>query len=122
VIFMAKEAKDKKALTKDRLVGMQVIDGEGNGIGTVQDIAFTVGKIGMTLILETKKGETREILWEDIQAAGEYVILKPQSSHTQSMLQQPQDGQRPVCQICGEPLTFVNEYQRWYCYKDKKYA
>ena len=119
---MSTEAKDKKSLTKDRLVGMQVIDGEGNGIGTVKDIAFTVGKIGMTLIIETKKGETQEILWEDIQAAGEYVILKPQSSHAQSMLQQPQGGQIPVCQICGEPLTYVKEYQRWYCYKDKKYA
>ena len=63
---MSRQDRDKKAMTKDRLIGMQVIDSEGNDAGTVQDIAFTVGKVGMTLILETKKGETREIAWEDI--------------------------------------------------------
>ena len=45
-------SKDKKAMTKDRLIGMQVYDSEGNAAGTVQDIAFTVGKMGMTLIIE----------------------------------------------------------------------
>jgi sporulation protein YlmC with PRC-barrel domain len=72
---MSKE-KEKKAMTKDRLIGMKVIDSEGNDAGTVQDIAFTVGKMGMTLIVETKKGETKEVPWEEIQAAGDYVLLK----------------------------------------------
>ena len=124
---MSKLEKEKKAMTKDRLIGMQVIDSEGNDAGTVQDIAFTVGKVGMTLILKTKKGETKEIAWEDIQAAGDYVVLKPsagqaQSSKAQPMGVQPQQGQIPTCSICGGPLTYIPQYQRWYCYKDKKYA
>jgi sporulation protein YlmC with PRC-barrel domain len=113
---MARPEKEKKAMTKDRLMGMQVIDSEGNGAGIVQDIAFTVGKVGMTLIVETKKGETKEILWEDIQAAGDFVILKPQTVTTQSF------GAQPVCPTCGGPLTYIQQYQRWYCYKDKKYV
>ncbi len=26
-----------------------------------------------------------------------------------------------TCPTCGEPLTYIQEYNRWYCYKDKKY-
>ena len=124
---MSKQDKDKKAMTKDRLIGMHVIDSEGNEAGTVQDIAFTVGKVGMTLILETKKGDTKEIAWEDIQAAGDYVILRSMASQsqfspTQPTIQQPQQTQTPTCPTCGGPLTYIQQYQRWYCYKDKKYV
>ncbi|MGD0028459.1 MAG: PRC-barrel domain-containing protein [Candidatus Bathyarchaeia archaeon] len=121
---MSRPEKEKKAMTKDRLIGMQVIDSEGNGSGTVQDIAFTVGKVGMTLIVESKKGETREIPWEDIQAAGDFVILKPQTGQTLSFGTQPvgQQPQTPICPTCGGPLTYIQQYQRWYCYKDKKYV
>jgi len=114
-------------MTKDRLIGMQVIDGDGNDAGTVQDIAFTVGKMGMTLIVETKKGETREVPWEEIQAAGDYVLLKtratqPQTFGSQPTTQQAQQSQTPICPTCGGPLTYIAQYQRWYCYKDKKYV
>ncbi|HVO36562.1 MAG TPA: PRC-barrel domain-containing protein [Candidatus Acidoferrum sp.] len=124
---MSRQDRDKKAMTKDRLIGMRVIDSQGNEVGTVQDIAFTVGKVGMTLILETKKGETKEIAWEDIQAAGDFVILKSTTSQTQSFgtqptMQQPQQAQTPTCPTCGGPLTYIQQYQRWYCYKDKKYV
>jgi len=130
-IEMSKE-KDKRAMTKDRLIGMQVIDSDGNDTGTVQDIAFTVGKMGMTLIVETKKGETREVPWEEIQAAGDYILLKTRTTQPQTVQpltfgpqttsQQPQQSQTPVCPTCGGPLTYIAQYQRWYCYKDKKYV
>jgi sporulation protein YlmC with PRC-barrel domain len=123
---MSKE-KEKKAMTKDRLIGMQVIDNDGNATGTVRDIAFTVGKVGMTLIVETKKGESREIPWEEIQAAGDYVLLKPPTGQSQTYgpqptIQQTQQSQTPICPTCGGPLTYIPQYQRWYCYKDKKYV
>ena len=34
-------------MTKDRLIGMKVIDADGNSAGTIKDIAFTVGKMGI---------------------------------------------------------------------------
>jgi sporulation protein YlmC with PRC-barrel domain len=124
---MARQEKERKAMTKDRLIGMQVIDSEGNDAGTVRDIAFTVGKVGMTLIVESKKGETKEIPWEEIQAAGDFVVLKAptgqtQSFGTQTVGGQPQQTQTPTCPTCGGPLTYIQQYQRWYCYKDKKYV
>jgi predicted RNA-binding Zn-ribbon protein involved in translation (DUF1610 family) len=27
-----------------------------------------------------------------------------------------------ACPTCGEALTYIQQYKRWYCYKDKKYA
>lgn len=121
----------EKALTKDRLIGMQVIDSDGNVAGTVADIAFTVGKVGMTLIIETKKGESREIAWEEIQAAGDYVLLKPSAAQPQALapqpmgpqpVAQPQQAQQPVCPTCKGPLSYIQQYQRWYCYRCQKYA
>jgi len=122
-------------MTKDRLIGMQVYDSEGNLAGTVQDIAFTVGKVGMTLIIDNKKGDATEIAWEDIQAAGDIVVLKPKGDQPQSAASAAQpmmststapvqaaQGQSPVCPKCGGLLTYIPQYQRWYCYKDKKYV
>lgn len=121
-----KMSKQEKALTKDRLIGMQVIDSEGNGAGTIKDIAFTVGKVGMTLIVETEKGQDKEVPWEQIQAAGDYVLLKPSATQTfgPQTVAQPQQAQtqQPICPTCGGPLTYIQQYQRWYCYKDKKYV
>jgi sporulation protein YlmC with PRC-barrel domain len=116
---------------------MQVYDSEGNQVGTVQDIAFTVGKMGMTLIVETKKGDTKETAWEDIQAAGDIVVLKPKGGASSGIsapvdMQQPMtqqaaqpgqaQSQTPTCPKCGGPLTYITQYQRWYCYRDKKYV
>jgi len=123
---------EKKALTKDRLIGMQVIDSDGNNVGTVTDIAFTIGKVGQTIIVQTKKGDSKEVNWDEIQAAGDFILLKPSASQPQTSAfqpsmqqpatQQPQQAQTPTCPTCGGPLTYIPQYQRWYCYKDKKYV
>lgn len=34
----------------------------------------------------------------------------------------PPDFIPPTCPICGGPLSYIEQYQRWYCYRDKKYA
>lgn len=107
---MAKQPKEK-GITKDRLVGMKVIDGNGCLIGTVKDIGFTVGKAGISLSMEDKDGELKDIAWEEIQAAGDFVILKPQ---TQVASQ--------TCPTCKGPLNYIQQYQRWYCYACKKYV
>jgi hypothetical protein len=28
----------------------------------------------------------------------------------------------PACPTCGQPLTYVQQYQRWYCDKEQKYV
>ncbi len=114
-------------MTKDRLIGMTVINSEGNSIGTVKDIGFQVGKTGISLSVEDKNGDIRDIAWDNIQGAGDFVVLKPaatQPSFTaQPAVQTAQPAaQTPVCPTCGGPLTYIQQYQRWYCYKDQKYV
>ena len=121
-------SKQEKASTKDRLIGMQVIDSEGNNAGAIKDIAFTVGKMDMTLIVHTEGGQEVEVPWEQIQAAGDYVLLKPMSGQTLTFGRQPTSqpqqvqSQQPVCPTCKGPLSYIQQYQRWYCYKEQKYV
>ena len=121
--------KQSKALTKDTMANMEVIDSEGNKVGNVEDISFTVGNLTVTLILKAKTGESRYIPWEDIQAVGDYVVLRPPGGQLQPFAGQtsqaivPLDqSQGQLCPTCGGPLTYIPEYQAWYCYKEQKYA
>jgi sporulation protein YlmC with PRC-barrel domain len=128
--------KTDKPLTRDALVSMQVIDAKGRLLGKVKDVAFAVGKTGIALTVENDNGETQNIAWEEVQAAADFIILKPvaQSAYQQSTyqpVQQPvqtvaqpaqQQAVQPICPTCHRPLTWIPQYQRWYCYNDKKYV
>jgi sporulation protein YlmC with PRC-barrel domain len=124
---LAKSQKEK-SVTKDRLVGMTVIDSEGNIVGTVKDVGFTVGRAGISLSVEDKDGDIRDFAWDSIQGAGDFVLLKPSAAQPSFAAQPVQAAQQaaqpaqPLCPTCGRPLTFVQQYQRWYCYNDKKYV
>jgi sporulation protein YlmC with PRC-barrel domain len=107
-------AKQEKGVTKDMLIGMQVIDAEGHIVGTVKDVSFIVGREGISLYVESKKGESRNILWDQVQAVGDFVLLKPEQVQAQQT--------QPTCPTCKGPLTYIPQYQRWYCYACKKYA
>ena len=129
-------AKTDKPLTRDALVSMEVIDAAGQLVGKVTDVAFEVGKSGISLAVETKKGESKTIEWNAVQAASDYILLKPEMQSTvmqaqpqQQMQPQTQTVQAPtkqkgppICPTCGKPLTWIPQYKRWYCYNDKKYV
>lgn len=110
-------AKPEKAVTKDMLVGMTVVDSDGRSVGTVKDVAFVVGKMGLSLHVEGKKGEGRNISWEEVQAIGDFIVLKP----AQVQVQETQST-APTCPTCGGPLRYIEQYQRWWCDRDKKYV
>jgi sporulation protein YlmC with PRC-barrel domain len=120
---LAKPQKEK-SVTKDRLVGMTVIDSDGNIVGTVKDVGFTVGRSGISLSVEDKDGDVRDIGWDSIQGAGDFVLLKPAASGPAVAAQPAQAAQstQPMCPTCGRPLTYIQQYQRWYCYNEKKYV
>jgi len=149
-----KMEKTDKPLTRDALVSMQVIDAKGRLVGKVKDIAFAVGKIGISLSVENEDEEIQNIPWEDVQAASDFIILKPVPQRTYEPQQQQQPVQtsslseeekvfgpyepqqqqqtvqtvvqkqstQPLCPTCNQPLTWIPQYKRWYCYNDKKYV
>lgn len=120
---MAKVQKEK-SVTKDKLIGMTVVDSDANTVGTVKDVGFTIGRAGISLSVEDKDGGVRDIAWDNIQAAGDFVLLKPAAAEPAATAQPVQAVQpaQPTCPTCGRPLTYIKEYQRWYCYNDKKYV
>ena len=131
--------KSDKPLTREALISMQVIDAKGRAIGKVKDITFTVGKTTFSLLVENENGETQNIAWENIQAALDFIILKPVEKSTslmpevqsqaatkpmpdvQSQASTKPKG-RPLCPTCQRQLTWIPQYKRWYCYHDKKYV
>jgi hypothetical protein len=34
----------------------------------------------------------------------------------------PPDFTPPLCPTCNQPLTYIEQYKRWYCYRDQKYV
>jgi sporulation protein YlmC with PRC-barrel domain len=120
--------KTDKPLTREALVSMQVIDSKGMLIGKVKDVCFAVGKAGIVLTVENKDAETQNVPWEDVQAAADFIILKPPTvtttpqSQQQTATQTAQQSTQPLCPTCSRPLTWIPQYQRWYCYNDKKYV
>jgi sporulation protein YlmC with PRC-barrel domain len=136
-------AKTDKPLTKDALAQMQVIDSTGHLVGKVKDVAFVVGQLGISLSVENEDGEIKCIQWQDIQAASDFIILKPQpqggnkaAACTTEQVQAVQaeeakekaepapkkQSAQPICPTCNKPLTWISQYSRWYCYNDKKYV
>ncbi len=122
--------KTDKPLTREALVSMQVIDAKGRLVGKVKDLAFSVGKTGIALTVESEDGQIQHIAWEDVQAAADFIVLKPQVVQQNTYQQQPgqsvgqtqQQTTQPLCPTCGRPLTWIPQYQRWYCYNDQKYV
>ncbi len=111
-------------LTRDALIGMQVINSYGQLLGKVKDLAFSIGKSGISLTVEKKDGSLQNVSWEEVQAAADFIILK--TAQAQSVPQQQakvtEQPTQPICPTCQKPLTWIPQYQRWYCYNDKKYV
>jgi sporulation protein YlmC with PRC-barrel domain len=119
--------KTEKPLTRDALVSMQVIDAKGHLLGKVKDVVFSVGKMGVSLNVEKEDGETFIVEWEDVQGAADFIIVKPQAAPATAQPETaataaPAQQAQQLCPTCGKPLTWIAQYQRWYCYNDKKYV
>ena len=58
-------------------------------------------------------------------AGGGYMLLirRKKSVASQEEVQPPmvQRGKQMFCSDCGQPATWVEQYQRWYCYNCEKY-
>lgn len=105
-------------------MGMKVIDAEGNLVGTVKDVSFVIGQPNISLSVEDKDGKLVDISWEKIQGAADFIVLKPVEQAPVAAVAEPSTAQQaqPICPTCGGPLTYIQQYKRWYCYKDQKYV
>jgi len=69
------------------------------------------------------------MLWASTRVVHEYIpgMIILEVPGYQPPQEYPEEGmgegtEEASCAICGGPLTFIEEYGRWYCYKCEAYA
>jgi len=137
---------------RGKLIGMQVYNPDGTFVGTVQDIALPLGGGEMGVLILTRAQTAETIQWSKIAAIGDIMILKekievktptpeagpqytiPTTPSTISALAKEEKRglgvitsifkrkEKPACPTCGKPLTYIEQYKRWYCYNCSKYV
>ena len=65
-----------KFISRDKIVGKQVIDGKGITLGTVQDIAFDLPGGKMSITITNEKGKETEVVSDDVIAVGDVILLQ----------------------------------------------
>jgi sporulation protein YlmC with PRC-barrel domain len=93
-------------------------------VGEIMDLGFKIGETTPFLILRGPSGETLQISWDEIAAAENIVLLKPDAHVT--IIEPPKQKietatEQKICPYCGKPATWIEQYKRWYCYNCKKY-
>ena len=132
------EQEEKKSIPRSKVVGMPVYNPDGYLVGNAQDLGVFPGEQKITLIIKTKFGTTVEVSWSDVGPIGDIIILsKPvklevpeaqaaaQPVAAQQAATQPSAAATPavvLCPKCGKPATYIPQYQRYYCYTDKRYV
>ncbi len=132
------------SISRSKLIGMQVYNPDGVLIGTIQDVELPIGGNEIGLQVLSKYNMVEKIPWSMVAAAGDIVILKerielkqpeqiPAASTTKTPSQRQKGGilssiasmigrkEKATCPTCGKHLTWIEQYQRWYCYSCGKY-
>ena len=108
-----------KRLTKDQVVGKQVIDLEATLIGTVTDLSFDLESNKIDLVVTTKAGTLIDVLRKDIGTVGDVILLNkkvkiPDISVATKPQPQRQSPKTPgLCSACG----YQNEASSKFCMK-----
>ena len=108
--------EDRKLATpipREKLIGMQVVDTAGSIVGSVKDLAVTLGEGKISLIVTTSAGSETEISWKDVQAVKDIVLLSKSIEAppiTVSVLQQPSQLTEVSCSRCGAKLPSTAKF------------
>ena len=116
---------EKKFLTRDKIVGKQVVDSNGVTLGTIKEISFDLAHKEMSITLADEKGKETEISGNNVAAVGDVVLLKaPQVEAPEAPRPPPPAKPTPtstakaptssgLCSNCG----YQNESDSRFCIK-----
>jgi sporulation protein YlmC with PRC-barrel domain len=93
--------KEKRALTREKMLGMQVINSKGYIIGKVKNLSLVVGEPEQALIIEDEQGNETEVLWNEVSAGGDVILLKPEE---EVKPEEKQTAPPTHCPSCGAEL------------------
>jgi len=69
------KTEKKTYVPSQNFIGKQTIDVKGALIGTVKDLAVSVGELDLALVVATKSGADIQIPWAEIQSIEDVVLL-----------------------------------------------
>jgi sporulation protein YlmC with PRC-barrel domain len=139
--IIAKEVIDQKG----RIIGkvtdiLLAMEGTGislaveNGTGDTKNISWEEVQSASDVILLKPASEPvateeeapepkKEIQPEPAKVAKEPIKTAEEPIKTaEKPVETTEKPKRPLCPTCGQPLTWIKKYKRWYCYNDKKYV
>lgn len=112
-----------------------VYNPDASFVGEVIDFGLSVGVTLPSLILKGADGSTIDIPWDKIGQAKDIVLTKEvidvsahrktgvEQAQTQPVQAQPAQQAQVArfCTKCGNRLTWIQQYNRYYCYNCKAY-
>jgi sporulation protein YlmC with PRC-barrel domain len=124
---------DKKYLSRDKIVGKEVIDSNATIIGSVKDLALDLSSKNIALTILTKTGSDIIVGGDSIIVVGDVILLnktielskienistpdKPQAAPQPTVTPQPQPTVTPpasgLCNLCG----YQNDANSKFCIK-----
>ena len=116
---------EKKYLSRDKIVGKEVIDSNAIKVGNVKDMALDLGSKNIALTIITKMGSDITVSGENILVVGEVALLNkpvelptPAPAETLPVIERPPAPPQPVasaglCSFCG----YQNDLSAKFCIK-----
>jgi sporulation protein YlmC with PRC-barrel domain len=94
------DKKPQKTLTRENILGMQVINGEGMVVGNVKDLSLVVGESDQALIVQGKGEGDTVVRWSEVAAVGDVILMKPTGEAKAGKSQAGSDH----CPSCGQEM------------------
>jgi sporulation protein YlmC with PRC-barrel domain len=112
---------EKKYLTRDKIIGKQVIDSKAAIVGTVKDLTFNLVDGEIVLTVTTPEDTEIDVSSKSISSVGDLILLKKMIDAQEkpkvpspAPLAEPPSTQTPgLCSECG----YQNEPSNKFCIK-----
>jgi sporulation protein YlmC with PRC-barrel domain len=106
---VAGPVKQKRVLTRDNLIGMQVINCDGYILGNVKEVALVLGEPDQAITIEGSQGRLNYIRWSNVAVAGDVILLKaggvPPADAPAVTQSFAQSYMPPVAQSVAQPVA-----------------
>jgi len=95
----------RRYIPSQKFVGMQVVDSKGAIVGSVKDLAISIGDKEILLIVGTKTSGDIEVPWSDVGSIEDVILLsKPAEGLSGPPAPSPPPPTTIKCNSCGATL------------------
>ncbi|UCH02157.1 MAG: zinc-ribbon domain-containing protein [Candidatus Bathyarchaeota archaeon] len=104
----------KKYLSKDKIIGKQVINPKAMIVGSIKNLSFDPEKKEVAFSVTTKEGKEMMVTGSEIDTVGDVVLLKKQMNHQPATPTKTAKSTSPgLCSMCN----FQNDSTAKFCIK-----